>query len=549
MIFFQLSVRRCLCTAPIRPLKIRFRSLLCLSVFCALFFISPASPATYYVDCNHPAADDSNPGTPDLPLLHILKACDLVASGDSVIVRPGEYYEFVVPYKGSTSDDWITYLSEEPRGAVIKGTVPVEKTGPNTDWLLEDPEDPANIWFRVLKSEIAGFPAQYTEAWMDGVRMPATFEYSCGITYEFEEGRSEVRDDSLFVWLPENDDPFEHEWEVSFDYGMSGCRDHVHFEGFVLEGFGLNGIRVCGDNRVKIINNLCRYNGRAGISIISTGIDSVIIDGNESCYNCGGIGYSQGISVYQAAGPNNFVRNNVSHHNYDGGPCDSDGKGFSLDTGIVEGGAVFENNAAYENAGAGFSVNISWNGIFINNVSFNNLQKENSFSGSEFHIRSAGYKTSNKIVMRNNIMAVRPGSCRRGLGISYHKDRIPENLDIVLDHNLYFKWPFADEETKLIRVSLATSDTTTRIFDLDYEDFRNFTCGEYEPGWGEGALFLNPVMEGWRSGDFRISPESPAIDTGSDEDAPAIDFFGTPRPVGAGFDVGAHEYISRSAAN
>jgi hypothetical protein len=44
------------------------------------------------------------------------------------------------------------------------------------------------------------------------------------------------------------------------------------------------------------------------------------------------------------------------------------------------------------------------------------------------------------------------------------------------------------------------------------------------------------------TGDYRITVGSPAVDAGS-TDASNHDFFGTPRPVGAGYDIGAHELL------
>ena len=41
--------------------------------------------------------------------------------------------------------------------------------------------------------------------------------------------------------------------------------------------------------------------------------------------------------------------------------------------------------------------------------------------------------------------------------------------------------------------------------------------------------------------DFHITPGSPAIDTGSSTDAPAVDFDDNPRPAGSGYDIGAFE--------
>ena len=43
-------------------------------------------------------------------------------------------------------------------------------------------------------------------------------------------------------------------------------------------------------------------------------------------------------------------------------------------------------------------------------------------------------------------------------------------------------------------------------------------------------------------GDLHLHPDSPCIDAGTSDNAPVNDIVGTPRPQGAGFDMGAYEY-------
>jgi parallel beta-helix repeat protein len=60
---------------------------------------------------------------------------------------------------------------------------------------------------------------------------------------------------------------------------------------------------------------------------------------------------------------------------------------------------------------------------------------------------------------------------------------------------------------------------------------------------GEANIDVNPLLVDAVAGDLRLQSVSPCIDTGTSVGAPGYDIVGIPRPQGAGYDMGAYEYV------
>ncbi len=64
-------------------------------------------------------------------------------------------------------------------------------------------------------------------------------------------------------------------------------------------------------------------------------------------------------------------------------------------------------------------------------------------------------------------------------------------------------------------------------------------------GRAVGIITADPRFVNPSSRDYRLQANSPAIDAGTSDGAPPIDFGGSTRPQGFGYDIGAHEFASR----
>ena len=107
-------------TARYPSLGIAIAALGCLS-----FLMGPlrGNAETYYVDNNHPSANDGNPGTINLPWRTIQHAAETIVAGDTVLIRTGTYNEHVyIENDGNATAGHIVFSAYPAENPIIDGT-------------------------------------------------------------------------------------------------------------------------------------------------------------------------------------------------------------------------------------------------------------------------------------------------------------------------------------------------------------------------------------------------------------------------------------------
>ena len=84
-----------------------------------------------------------------------------------------------------------------------------------------------------------------------------------------------------------------------------------------------------------------------------------------------------------------------------------------------------------------------------------------------------------------------------------------------------------------------TSNTLYETGSISFSCIQNWTRTD------NGNISADPIFVNSASGDFHLSPGSPCIDSGKAILNVTQDFEGNPRPFGAGFDMGAYEYVPK----
>jgi parallel beta-helix repeat protein len=361
-----------------------------LGLISALTFLSqPTQAREFIVNQRDPAASDKNPGSRQKPLRTISAAVSKVHAGDKVIIHAGEYREMVIVTASGTNEAPIVIEAAPGEVPVIKGSDVINGWALDHDaiWKATLPKLPprspdsndASFW---IANEI------HRVFIRDGTLLDAIHLRRVSAKERLQSGNffHDTADSTLYVWLPDSDDPNKHKMEAAVRAAwMNLMGNHIIVRGLQMrhastlaianwpacnvdgEGSRLEncvitwgdfiGVNLMG-NRNSLVRCIVACNGDAGVDGRGEGH---LIEGCRVIYNnidrydpswhCGG---AKLIPKFNKG----HIINNEFAFNI--------GPGLWLDESCDDN--RIERNFCHDNEGSGIMVEVSAGNLVLNNI-------------------------------------------------------------------------------------------------------------------------------------------------------------------------------------
>jgi hypothetical protein len=302
---------------------------------------------------------------------------------------------------------------------------------------------------------------------------------------------------------------------------------------------GYHGVFIRQSSNINILNNQLHTIYASGIIAINT-VTNLIIDGNDLqrvTHRQGGTDQLHE-SISLLAGVENFeISNNIIHNTF----VNPDGS-ISTKEGIdvkqgVRNGKIFNNTV---NLGRSTGIYVDAYDRYAENIEIYNNTSYNNGNGLVVAAEGGGtvsdIRIYNNLIYNNNAFGMRivcwqsifPNVTCPTSGIQIVNNTVYGNrTDGIELSNRYLTSGLVRNNISLQngRYNLFVGPTISSAVTQD----SNLISGE--------ARFVNPG-----GGDFHLTAESPAVNSGSSSGAPAFDHDGVPRPQGSGVDIGAYEF-------
>ncbi|MDX1437067.1 MAG: right-handed parallel beta-helix repeat-containing protein [Anaerolineales bacterium] len=320
--------------------------------------------------------------------------------------------------------------------------------------------------------------------------------------------------------------------------GSAGLQDsfyitqanYVIVDGLTIRNADRAGLRISLSDYVTVRNSTFADNGKWGV--FTDFSDHTLIENIESY----GAVDEHGIYISNSS-DYPTIRDNILRHNHANG-LHMNGDLSQGGDGVISHGLV-ENNIIYEN-GLGGGSGINMDGV-TDTLVRNNLLYNNHASGISVYQIDGGSGSQNNRLLNNTI--VMPADGRWAINIPDSSDTGNQVFNNILYS--YHSW----------RGSISIAGPGLAGFESDYNIVvdrfsddagnSNMSLAAWQAlGYDQHSFLAHPddLFVNAAAGDFRLKPGSPAIDAGTSLGDVPTDLAGSPRPGGAGFDIGAYEF-------
>ncbi len=195
------------------------------------------------------------------------------------------------------------------------------------------------------------------------------------------------------------------------------------------------------------------------------------------------------------------------------------------------------NNIVY-NCYDGITLATEKNAGLLKNVKvYNNILFNNTFDGIIIATNDEDGPKENIYIYNNTVFSNGYNSKSWGGGITVASLN-NNNKNIVVRNNICSQ----NAEWQIMRTDPQIITVENNLID----GFRGYSDGKEEEVKGNNPVEANPMFSNLNSYNFRLLPDSPAINTGTNTGITAgdTDFDGNPRIIGPAVDIGAFEFVS-----
>lgn len=442
--------------------------------FCLMFFaLSEVNATDYYVSTS--GSDSNNGQSLSSPFKTISAASLVVNPGDTVNVREGSYGPFSLLRTG-TQGNYITFKNYNNEKVIINS---------QEDGILL-----RGVSFIVIRGfEVKG----------------ATGNYGAGIRVVVRNGvapNNNIIEDNIV-----HDNLGVNTFGIMVENGSYNIiRNNEVYNNYVtgIKLIAHDSISPNGITGNEITNNISHHNVMSsgnsdGIALEGSKIKNTLIANNISYANA-----DDGIDTWNTS--ENIVRNNVAYSQRGTG----DGNGFKAGGSSTGGNNLVVGNVSYDNKANGFDSNGSGGNRYYNNVSYGNtgFGFEDGWKDSSCSVSSCKTTYINNIGYNN---------VRGNFNASEYTN--------ISNNNLWFS------DSGGAKVFYKYS-SYTNLFDFYLASNSRLDNPNAN---AKSSISSNPLFLNLGSFDFRLQPNSPAINKGDPDNPAQITVVGIP-------DIGAFEY-------